>query len=91
VITTTAGALDEMVRLIAVYATAVDDISPVVLLSCCQLCRNHLLYLLDTIPLSDSESSVILARLRALPEVHGSHGRAGHPDTRTPQIRWVLT
>ena len=89
-ILTTAGAVDEIVRLIAVYATTCDDVSPVVLLSCCQLCRNHLLYLLDTVPVNGDDLA-ILARLRALPEVHKAHDRPGHPDNRTPQIRWVLT
>jgi hypothetical protein len=92
--TTTMQALDEMTRLIAVFATACDDISPVSCLACCQLCRNHLLYLLDTIPLSDmAASTVIVARLRALPLVHESHAcrSGGHPDANPPQIRWVLT
>jgi hypothetical protein len=91
-ITTTLQALDEMTRLIAVFATAADDISSVSCLAACQLCRNHLLYLLDTVPLSDMDAStVITARLRALPLVHEGHGRPGHPDSNPPQIRWALT
>jgi hypothetical protein len=81
-------ALDELVRQIAVYATAVDDISPVTLLASCQLCRNRLLYLLDTIPAA-GDSRCILARLVVLPQDHDGHLRAGSPDARPPQIRWV--
>lgn len=90
-ITTTAQALDELVRQVAW--------APAEALTClhhCQLCRNHLLYLLDTLPLSGGDSSTrIAARLRALPEVHRGHGEPGHPDpghpdNAPPQIRWIL-
>jgi len=92
VITTTTGALDEMIRQVAW--------APPGALPClhgCQLCRNHLLYLLDTLPLSETDGgTMIAARLRALPEVHKSHTRNGlprrdHPDNAPPQIRWALT
>lgn len=86
-ITTTTQALDELVRQIAWASTEAQR-----RLYNCQLCRNHLLYLLDTLPLSDTDPSArIAARLRALPEVHRGHGQPGHPDNATPQIRWVLT
>jgi hypothetical protein len=82
-------ALDEMIRQVAWASTGTQR-----RLSSCQLCRNHLLYLLDTIPLSGDEDHarrVIAARLGALPDVHRGHRAPGHPDNASPQIRWVLT
>jgi hypothetical protein len=86
VITTTTGAVDELIRQVAG-----EGATPVLrLLGACQLCRNHLLYLLDTIPVT-GDAGRITARLRALPEVHRTHYQPGHPDSAPPQVRWLLT
>ena len=72
-----------------VFAIASAGAEPRDLLAYCQPCRNHLLYLLDTAPYTDSPGAQIHTRLRALPEVHKAH-IAGRPaDLDPPRIRWI--
>lgn len=57
----------------------------------CQMCRNRLLYLLDTAPYAGDEitaAQAITARLRALPDNHKLH-EPGSGDASPPHIRWI--
>lgn len=57
----------------------------------CQMCRNRLLYLLDTAPYAGDSltaSQAILARLRAMPDNHELH-QPGSADAAPPRIRWI--
>lgn len=53
-------------------------------LAACRLCRNSLLYVLDT---EAGNTDFIAVRLRAVPLSHQGHGRPGHPDGNPPRIR----
>jgi hypothetical protein len=87
------GALDEhgtlaqaLDRLLAVIATAPQ--LPRAALASCRLCRNHVLYLLDT----RESYGTMKARVRSLTYAHESHPRdpalaASHADASPPRIR----
>lgn len=76
-----ADAAGELIRL-----TASADPAARQCLITCRLCRNSLLYLLDTVP-ATGRSAIIARRLRALPVRHRDHGSPGHPDGTPPRIR----
>lgn len=56
-------------------------------LTVCQLCRNHLLYLLDRPGPRASFTRMVQVRLHATVEVHRGHDHLRHPDANPPQIR----
>jgi hypothetical protein len=60
------------------------------LLADCPLCRNSLLYVLDTVP-ATGDSSIIGLRLRALPEHHKRHDDPGSSDRNPVRLRWAVS
>jgi hypothetical protein len=80
-----AEAISEMVRML----TSGGPQQAQVLLSACRACRNRLLYLLDTPSSRSAFNRSVLARLRAVPLNHRSHGDRGNPDWDKPQIGWI--
>jgi hypothetical protein len=80
-----AEAISEMIRMLASGGPQQAQ----VLLSACRACRNRLLYLLDTAHYRGTFNRAVLARLRALPVNHQSHGDLSGPDWRKPEIRWI--
>jgi hypothetical protein len=82
------GAIGELTRF---TAGAHEDILRC--LATCPLCRNWVLYVLDTVP-ATGDTDFIAVRLRGVPGEHQRHGDPGHPDGNLPRIRdpfWDLS
>jgi hypothetical protein len=64
------------------------------LLITCRLCRNNVLYLLDTLPGEDPDhiARFFAVRIRLAESRHHevNHADPFHPDNRVPQIRGIL-
>jgi hypothetical protein len=88
----TTEALQQLLECVTGLVASQTGLPVLHLLNECGQCRNRLLYLLDTPAPPAANRSMILARIRGLPEEHQfSHGDPDSPDSRPPQIRGIIS
>jgi hypothetical protein len=87
----TTQALQQLLECVTGLVISQPGLPVLHLLAGCEQCRNRLLYLLDTPQPAATNRSMILARLRALPENHRFHDDPAGPDSNPPQIRGIAS